>query len=155
LHAIVAAAVEQMQAVAAHRALLLKLQTPLARDKGWVDVDRERLQQALVIVLDNALRYSPQGGTVEVGLAEESEHWIVCIDDEGPGMSEEELERAFEPQFRGATGEQLAPQGQGLGLPIALRIVEALGGGIELHNRATGGLRVSIALPVSLGEATA
>jgi signal transduction histidine kinase len=155
LHSIIAAAVEQMQAIAEHRSLQLLLRAPV-RDKGcMVDADRERLQQALVIVLDNALRYSPQGGTVVVDLAEEPDHWVVSIDDRGPGMTEEELQRAFEPQFRGSAGQQLAPQGQGLGLPIALRIVEALGGGIELHNRDGGGLRVSIALPISLSETAA
>lgn len=157
LHAIIAAAVEQMQAIAEHRALQLQLQlhSQTGGTACMVDVDRERLQQALVIVLDNALRYSPQGGTVVVDLAEEPDHWVVSVDDQGPGMTEEELQRAFEPQYRGIVGQQLAPQGQGLGLPIALRIVEALGGGIELHNRDGGGLRVSIALPISVTETEA
>lgn len=155
LHAIVAAAVEQMQAVAAHRALRLDLHAPATSGDCRVDVDRERLQQVLAIVLDNALRYSPQGGTVVVSLTDEGEHCVIHIDDQGPGMSAHELEQAFEPQFRGVAGQQLAPQGQGLGLPIALRIIEALGGGIELRNRSAGGLRVSIALPVSLAETVA
>ena len=149
LREIVAAAVAQMQAVAAHRALQLELRAADTLDDCMVDADRERLQQALVILLDNALRYSPAGGSATVELCAEAEHWVVSIEDQGPGMSDEELAHAFEAHYRGAVGRQLAPQGQGLGLAIARRIVEALGGSIELQNRDAGGLRVSIALPIS------
>jgi signal transduction histidine kinase len=155
LEDIIGAAVGQMQAVAAHRALRLEFKTGGGDRESLVDVDRERLQQALVIVLDNALRYSPTGGTVVVQMDAEAEHWLVHVDDEGPGMSPEELEHAFESHYRGEAARQQAPQGQGLGLPIALRIVEALGGSIELQNRARGGLRVSIALPMGTTEVRA
>lgn len=150
LQSIVAAAVEQMQAIAAHRQLRLLLASADTPGDCMVHADRERLQQALVIVLDNALRYSPTGGTVVVDLAADADHWVVNIDDEGPGMSAQELEQAFESHFRGTVGRQFAPHGQGLGLSIALRIVQALGGTIELRNRAGGGLRASIALPMSV-----
>ena len=152
---IIDAAVGQMQAVAAHRSLKLGLRTTAPAQGALVDADRERLQQALVIVLDNALRYSPAGGEVMVELAADAEHWAVNIDDEGPGMSAEEIEHAFDPHFRGDAARQLAPQGQGLGLPIALRIVEALGGSIELANRKGSGLRVTIVLPMSQLEMAA
>ena len=154
LRAIITAAVDQMQAVAAHRSLGLLLKSPNT-DDCLVDVDRERLQQALVIVLDNALRYSPAGASVVVELTEDGEHWVVNIDDQGPGMSEEDLQHAFESRYRGTVGQTLAPQGQGLGLPIALRIVQAQGGSIELQNREGGGLRASIALPMSAAEVPA
>lgn len=159
LRAIVEAAVGQMQAVAGHRDLRLLL-APAADDgdPGLVDVDRERLQQALVILLDNALRYSPPGARVAVAIEAEAEHWLVHIDDEGPGMPDHERERAFEPHFRGQAGQQRAPHGQGLGLAIALRIVHGLGGSLELANRAGGGLRATLALPAGAeasAEATA
>ncbi len=149
LHAIVGAAVEQMQAVAAHRSLRLVLEASPAGAECLVDVDRERLQQALVIVLDNALRYSSAGGMVAVTLAGDAEHWIVTIDDEGPGMSTVDLEHAFDSHYRGEVGQTLAPQGQGLGLTIARRIIEALEGSIEVRNLCGGGVRVAIALPTA------
>ncbi len=155
LETIIGAAVEQMQAVAAHRALRLQFEMAAGGRECLVDVDRDRLQQALVIVLDNALRYTPAGGAVTVETDTEAEHWLVHVDDQGPGMSPAELEHAFDPHFRGKAGQELAPQGQGLGLPIALRIVEAMGGNIELQNLTAGGLRVSIALPMSMSEAPA
>ncbi|MBE5314775.1 MAG: HAMP domain-containing histidine kinase [Xanthomonadales bacterium] len=155
LHDIVDAAVQQMQAVAEHRDLRLEFDTRTAQADCCVDADRERLQQALVILLDNALRYSPGGARVRVEIASDSEHWLINIDDEGPGMSSAELERAFEPNYRGAAGVQHAPLGQGLGLAIALRIVQGLAGSIELFNREGGGLRASIALPISPAEGNA
>jgi len=152
---VIAEAVAQMQVVAAHRSLRLVMEPVSAGADCCVDVDRERLQQALVIVLDNALRYSPADGHVAVRLLQEPEHGVVVVEDEGPGMSEDELAQAFDAHYRGAAGQQLAPQGQGLGLTIARRIVEALGGSIELQRREARGLRVSIALPLSTPETTA
>jgi signal transduction histidine kinase len=152
LDAIVRAAVGQMQAVAGHRGLRLHLGIAGSGAQPMVDADRERLQQAILIVLDNALRYSPGGGSVQVDLSEEPEHWVVSIEDEGPGMSAAELAHAFEGHYRGEVARTLAPQGQGLGLPIALRIVEAMGGSIELDNRPAGGMRVGIVLPKSTDE---
>lgn len=152
LRDIVEAAVKQMQAVAEHRDLQLEFDPGDARRVCQVEADRERLQQALLIALDNALRYSPGGGVVRVEIGADAEHWLVNIDDQGPGMAAAELERAFEPNYRGAAGRQHAPQGHGLGLAIALRIVQGLGGSIELFNRDGGGLRASIALPIGAAE---
>lgn len=146
LVAIVAAAVRQMQAVASHRGVTLVLQ-PTPIDGADVEVDRERLQQALVIVLDNAVRYSGTAGRVSVSLVAEDEHWVVQVDDDGPGMADDELEQAFDPHFRGRSGRDLDPQGLGLGLAIARRLVEAQRGSIDLQQRPSGGLRAVVALP--------
>lgn len=147
---IAAGAVAQMQAVAAHRAVELDLE-PLGypTSEGEVEVDRERLQQAIVVVLDNALRYSPAGSRVRCSVLADGDHALVQIDDEGPGMDAEELSHAFEANFRGRAGRAIDPQGVGVGLAIARRIVEAQRGSIELKVRDEGGLRVVIALPLA------
>lgn len=145
---IVSAAVAQMQAVAAHRGVVLEFDVAGAPPPASaVEVDRERLQQALVVVLDNAIRYSPAAGRVRVAIAAEPEHWVVQVDDEGPGMSEEELDHAFEFRYRGRAGRERDPHGLGIGLAIARRIVEAQRGSIDLLQRRPHGLRVAIALP--------
>jgi signal transduction histidine kinase len=157
LRTVVAGAVAQMQAVAAHRDVRLDFEPGDAIDASSdVDVDRERLQQALVVVLDNALRYSPTGTRVRVGIVAEADQWVVQIDDEGPGLAPHEFERIFEPHYRGEAGQALAPLGLGIGLAIARRIVEAQRGSIDLTPRSPTGLRASIALPmVDLLEAEA
>ncbi|HAI58477.1 MAG TPA: hypothetical protein DCM32_01170 [Xanthomonadaceae bacterium] len=142
---VVRPAVAQMQAVASHRGVALGLGegAPVLE----IEADRERLQQALVVVLDNALRYSPVGSSVRVAIESDDDAVLVHVDDEGPGMADEELERAFEPHYRGEAGRRLDPQGMGVGLAIVRRIVEAQGGSVELTPRAGGGLRVSFGLP--------
>jgi signal transduction histidine kinase len=148
---VVAGAVAQMQAVAAHRDVILELARPAAPAPAVacdVEVDRERLQQALVVVLDNAIRYSPTGGRVSVDIVAETDQWVVQVDDEGPGLTADEQEHVFEPHYRGEAGKALAPQGLGIGLAIARRIVEAQRGSIDLQPRAPLGLRASIALPM-------
>ncbi len=146
---IVAASVAQMQAVAVHRGVALKFDPyPVGEGEICVHADRERLMQALVVVLDNALRYSPVSGTVRVSLSAEPESWLIHVDDEGDGMSDSELDRAFEPHFRGRSGRALDPNGLGIGLSIARRIVEAQRGSIDLQPRNLRGLRASIALPM-------
>lgn len=143
--------VGQMQAVAEVRGVHLEFVADGSSPAAEVEVeaDRERLQQALAIVLDNAVRYSPRGGQVRVGLASESDLWVVHVDDEGPGMSDAEIEQAFEPHFRGAAGRAIDGQGLGIGLGIAQRIVAAHRGSLDLVRRESGGLRVSLALPVA------
>jgi two-component system OmpR family sensor kinase len=145
---IVGAAVGQMQAVAAHRGLGLEL-APTADDPARfaVQADHERLQQALVVVLDNALRYSEAAGRVRVSLAIEDEFAWVYVDDEGPGMSEEDLAHSFEPHYRGSAGRARDASGMGVGLAISRRIVEAHRGSVELTPRQPRGLRVGIGLP--------
>lgn len=142
----VRSAVEQMQTVAQHRGVALEFTAGIP--PGEVRIDRERFQQALVVVLDNALRYSPAGTTVHVKLCEEDGHCLVHVEDEGPGMSAQELERAFEPQFRGRAARDLDRHGQGLGLSIARGILEGLDGSIELERRAPRGMRATLAVPL-------
>jgi signal transduction histidine kinase len=155
LPGIVAGAVAQMQAIAAHRGVALEFAEDghaAARDGIVVEVDRDRLQQAIVIVLDNALRYSPAGRCVRCSVLVDADNALVSVDDEGLGMDSEELERAFEANFRGRAGRDTDPHGLGVGLAIARRIVEAQRGSIELQTRTEGGLRAVIALPLAASQ---
>lgn len=145
LTAIVTEAVRQMQAVAQFRGVLLEFRATAPECR--VLVDRERLQQALVIVLDNALRYSSAGGRVEVRITVDAELAAIVVEDEGVGMAPAELEQAFEPHFRGREARALDPDGCGLGLSIAERILAAHGGSIELTPRQPRGLRGTLLLP--------
>lgn len=100
-------------------------------------------------LLDNALRFTPRGGTIDVGVYREGEAAILQVEDSGPGIPSTDLDQIFEPFFRGSRPEG---EGAGLGLSIVKRIVESLGGGIALENIAgTGqsGLRVTIRLPIA------
>lgn len=113
-------------------------------DKAVIRVDPDRLRQVLVILMENALRYGQN--TVEVRLSDAPGGFAIAVIDGGPGLSEEEQERAFQRFFRGTNAAALYAGGSGLGLPIAKAIVEAHGGRISLESEPGKGTTVSLIL---------
>ena len=98
-------------------------------------------------LLDNAVRFTPQGGRVDIGVYREGNEAVVQIEDTGPGIPSGDIDRIFEPFFRGS---RPAEDGTGLGLSIVNRIVDRLGGIVVLENisdRPPKGLRATIRLP--------
>lgn len=104
-----------------------------------VDGDPDRLEQALANVLDNAVKYSPAGGKVEVGLSLGA-GWIeLSVADSGPGIPEADLERIFERFYQTDKARSGAGRGFGLGLAIAREIITLHGGEIRAYNRPAEG----------------
>jgi two-component system, OmpR family, sensor kinase len=101
-------------------------------------------------LLDNALRFTPRGGTIDVGIYREGEAAVLQVEDTGPGIAPTDMDRIFEPFFRGSHSEE---EGTGLGLSIVKRIVDSLGGRITIENiegAHRSGLRVTIRLPIAV-----
>lgn len=99
-------------------------------------------------LVDNALRYTPEGGRVDIALYREGDRAVFRVEDTGPGIENGELTRVFEPFFRGTHAKE---EGSGLGLSIVRRIVDNLSGTIALENIMAidrTGLRVSVTLPL-------
>lgn len=113
---------------------------------GEVQGDHELLRRAIENVLRNAIRYSPEGATVELRLIREGSQAVVEVRDHGPGVPNEMLDRLFEPFFRVEESEEKRSSGFGLGLSIARRAVVLHGGTIQAAN-AGPGLRVRIGIP--------
>jgi signal transduction histidine kinase len=113
------------------------------------DVDLLRIEQVLTNLLDNAIKYSPQGGEVRVQLSTPGLGQLrIAIQDQGVGIPFERREHIFE-RFYQAHGELLpAMAGMGLGLYISRQIVELHEGTIEAEFPAEGGVRFVIQLPV-------
>jgi signal transduction histidine kinase len=133
-----AEASEALEAVAAGRGVQLALDVEPAPLKG----DEERLRQLTGILVDNAIRHSPAGGRVSVRVRAGA---TLVVEDEGPGIAPEDLQRVFERFWRA----QGAPAGgTGLGLAIASWIVERHGGSIHAENRDPGpGARFVVRIP--------
>ncbi|MGZ9159694.1 MAG: sensor histidine kinase [Candidatus Limnocylindrales bacterium] len=107
--------------------------------------DPARLRQLVMILLDNAIRHSPGGGRVFVRVRVDGPEAIVVVEDDGPGIRGEDLPRLFDRFYRAAG----APGGgTGLGLAIAAWIAERHGGRVEAANRAEGGARFTVRLPI-------
>jgi signal transduction histidine kinase len=102
------------------------------------------LKRAIRNLIDNAVKYGKKA-TVAIKLTPKSIG--ITIDDEGPGIAEQELSRVFEPFYRVEESRSPETGGVGLGLAIALSTVQAHGGEIILSNRPAGGLRSSVVLP--------
>jgi signal transduction histidine kinase len=94
-----------------------------------IDGDRARLAQVVGNVLSNAVKYSPEGGTITVGAAEDHGHARVWVADEGTGIAPEHHGQLFQPFYRGDAAAAGIP-GTGLGLAVSRRIVEAHDGRI-------------------------
>jgi two-component system OmpR family sensor kinase len=95
-------------------------------------------------LVDNALRHTPQGGRVDIGVFRDGAQIILQVEDTGPGIPVGDLERVFEPFVRGSRPTE---EGTGLGLSIVKRIVERLKGSVTLENVPRAGLRVTVAFP--------
>ena len=113
-----------------------------------VEGDPDRLRELFGILLDNAARYTPDGGSVTASLRVEQHDAVVTVADTGIGIDEEERERLFDRLHRGAEARRLRPAGTGLGLAIARWIVESHGGSIDLRARSEGGTSACVTLPV-------
>ena len=117
--------------------------------------DPQRLQQLLLIFIDNACRYSGPGQDIAVALESDRGDAVVVVSDGGVGIAADELERVFERSYRGVRARQLAPSGSGLGLALARAIVRAHHGTVELNSSPGSGTTVTVRLPLAARVASA
>jgi two-component system sensor histidine kinase TctE len=111
--------------------------------------DATMLHELVVNLVDNALRYTPRGGVVTVGIEPAEDNWLLTVRDNGPGIPPAERQRVFERFYRVLGTEA---EGSGLGLAIAREIAERSGGSIDLSDAPAGspggtGLLVTVRLP--------
>lgn len=113
--------------------------------------DPTSLKRVLGNVVNNAIRYTPENTEVRVTARREGNVALIEVQDSGCGVQEEELEKIFLPYYRTDVARERPRGGTGLGLAITKRLVENLGGTISAFNAPSGGLCVSIRLPLSRG----
>jgi two-component system, OmpR family, sensor histidine kinase CiaH len=140
-----AQAADRFAVVAEARNLVLEVG---GQDDGAViAAPPEWLDRLLGVLLDNACKYSPDGGTVRVAVTTESGRVRLTVDDSGPGIPEDQRERIFDRFHRAIEG----PAGAGLGLAIADAIVRATGGRWKVGRSPTNGARMAVSWPAALG----
>lgn len=118
---------------------------PAGQKRVVARVQETWLKRALRNLVSNAVRY---GGSAHVSLIQADGEAVLRVDDNGPGIPADQIEAMLEPFTRGEASRNRATGGAGLGLTLARAIAEHHGGSLKLANRAEGGLRAEIRLPL-------
>ncbi|MDY7021315.1 MAG: histidine kinase, partial [Cyanobacteriota bacterium] len=125
----------------------LQLRTDIPGDIPFVYADQERIRQVFVNILDNALKYTPRGGTLRVSILHRTSQKIqISICDSGPGIPEENRDRIFQDRFRLERDE--SQEGYGIGLSLCRRIICAHYGQIWVDSSLNQGSCFHFTLPV-------
>ena len=117
----------------------------------WLMADRSRLRQVLANLLDNAIKYTPAGGRVDVESARQQNLAVISVRDTGIGVMAHEAPRIWDRLYRGAHGR--SERGLGLGLSLVRAIVMAHRGRVDVASAAGGGSTFTIVLPLSAAGA--
>jgi len=148
--ALAAHTVDKLQPLALSGGLTLEVES---RPGAWVTGDRDRLEQVLTNLIDNALKYTPAGGRVRVSVTLDPQDVAVAVSDTGKGIRPEDVPHVFERFYRADRSRARGPVfgagsgGTGLGLAIAKHIVEAHGGRIGVRSQPDEGTTFTFTLP--------
>lgn len=138
----------------------VKLMEPLAGEKsialGFIHdsqimepvLDSAAIQQALVNLLDNAIKFSPPGSGIETILSCDARSWRLAVRDHGPGIPPREQKKIFERFYRPGNELRRETQGTGIGLSLVKAIAEAHGGKVELESRPGSGSTFTLLIPI-------
>lgn len=113
----------------------------------WVEVDQDKFMQVIDNIMNNAIKYSPDGGTITARLVETHNHVILSITDQGLGIPRKDIGKVFDRFYRVDKARSRQQGGTGLGLAISKEVVEALGGRIWVDSQEGKGSTFYISLP--------
>jgi signal transduction histidine kinase len=139
-------AIDQLQGQADQKQIELKATLPAKLP--IVIGDRDKLQAALVNLIGNAVKYTPDRGEVSLRCAAEERHVRIDIEDNGPGIPDDEQPQVFDKFFRGSATRDSDQRGNGLGLAFAREIARLHGGDIEVQSALGEGSTFTLKLPI-------
>jgi PAS domain S-box-containing protein len=141
-------AADVVRAFAGQAGSQFEFELRFADDLPPVQADYERIRMVLTNLVSNAIKYSPEGGTIRLGGRAEGEQALVFVADQGIGIAPEDQERVFERFYRVDNRLRRDTQGSGLGLYLTRAIVEAHGGRIWVESQVGRGSRFWFTLPL-------
>lgn len=143
----VAEVVEQLRSLAVEKQQTLTTEYPTSTLIVWAD--RDRLIQIVTNLVHNAIKFTPQGGSISVHVTmQQPTHATIRVCDTGPGILPEFLDKIFDPFFRVAQDQRGESKGLGLGLSIVKTLIELHNGQIEVRSQPGVGTEFSVRLPV-------
>jgi signal transduction histidine kinase len=146
LKALILSTLASFEAQAAAQQVMLRAE--IAPDLPAVELDPDRMQQTIGILISNALRYTPRQGSITVTAKTDRARVAIEVADTGSGIAPEDLPHVFDRFYRADKSRTRESGGSGLGLAIAKSLVEAHGGGIEARDEAGTGTSMIIHLPI-------
>ncbi|HUC89707.1 MAG TPA: ATP-binding protein [Patescibacteria group bacterium] len=138
-------AAKSMHAIAEAKKVNIKIEAEAAMVRGHHD----SLAQLLGILLDNAIKYGAENSTVTIGGQRRDGHYLLWVQDEGPGIDDKDLPHIFERLYRGDKARSGKDGGYGLGLSLAKAISTANGAEVRAQNVPTGGACLMLRIPLS------
>ena len=144
VRAVLAEVAELYEDVAEQKAVALRVEEG---QDVTITADRERVRQAVANLVDNAIKYTPAGGTVTIGARRDGQDVLITVSDTGPGISAEEQPRIWDRLYRGDSSR--TERGLGLGLSIVRAYIRAHGGNVSVQSEPGRGSTFEIRLPSS------
>ena len=114
-----------------------------------VDVDQQRLSQVFINLFENSVRYTAEGGRIELRLEQDRDGTSITLDDSAPGLDEQQMLKLGQRFYRPDAARSRKHGGSGLGLSLCVRVIEAHHGQVIFSESHLGGLRIQITLPTT------
>ncbi|GAB1576912.1 CHASE2 domain-containing protein [Bordetella petrii] len=144
-------AADEFWAAAQARGITLGVQVPPG--PALANGDQTLIMRAISNLLDNAIKYSPDGSPVQLRVQAGADAWDIEIEDAGPGIAPDDQARLFEPFFRTGDAHRSSTVGSGLGLAFVRTVAQRHGGQVAIHSQPGSGARFVLSLPKALAEA--
>ncbi len=137
--------IDRFEMVSNQESMYFKREIP---KKGvLINIDRDKMIQVFDNILSNAIKYSPEGGTITISLKKNKENYTISVSDQGVGIPQENISQIFNRFYRVDKARSRKLGGTGLGLAIAKEIIVAHGGKIFVESEWDVGTTFSIILP--------
>ena len=130
----------------------IELRQRFAPNLPEIAADKRAFSQILINLISNAIKFTPRGGCVTIGVSCDGPKLVVTVEDTGVGIEQDDLARLGEPFFQPRSRHDRRPDGSGLGLSIVKGLVKLHDGEVDIRSRVGEGTRVTVQLPIGLSK---